>query len=334
MPTTPIHTMTAALRPAYGGTEVLRTGQVARPVPRAREVLVRVRAAGLDRGAWHMMTGRPFALRLVTGLRRPRSPLFGTELAGTVVAVGSAVTRFVVGDEVFGSGSGSFAEYAVAPEDRLAPRPPDLTPERAAVVPVSGATALQALTDQGHLEAGQRVLVVGASGGVGTFAVQVAKALGAEVTAVCSAEKLDLVRALGADHVVDYRVEDFAGGAVRHDLVVDIGGSSSVTRLRRAATPAGTVVIVGGEGGGPITGVGRQLRAVTVSPFVRQRLVMFVAKQRASDLARLTDLIHAGKVLPQLDRTLPLDHLAEAMRSLEAGEVRGKLAISVGQVPT
>jgi NADPH:quinone reductase-like Zn-dependent oxidoreductase len=247
-----------------------------------------------------------------------------------VEAIGAAVSKFAVGDEVYGFARGSFAEFAVAREDRLAPKPVNLSFEQAAVVPVSAGTALQALTDYGRASPGQSVLVVGASGGVGSYAVQIAKALGAHVTGVASVAKLDLVRSLGADHVLDYNRDDFADGTRRYDLVLDIAGNPSLSRLRRALTATGTAVITGGEEGGSFSGgMNRQLRAVALSPFLRQRLTMFIAKQRSSDLDRLSVLIEAGNVSPSLDRTYPLDEAAEAVRHLAGGEVRGKVAISI-----
>jgi NADPH:quinone reductase-like Zn-dependent oxidoreductase len=253
------------------------------------------------------------------------------DVAGTVVAVGAAVTRFEAADEVFGFGKGSFAHYTVAKQDKLAAKPANLTFEQAAVVPVSAATALQALTDVGHLQPGQSVLVIGASGAVGGYAVQLAKALGATVTGVASTSKLDLVRSFGADHLIDYTRGDWADGTARYDLILDIGGNPTLSRLRRALTPGGTAVIVGGEEGGNLTGgMNRQLSALVLSRFVRQRLTMFVAKQRASDLDRLTDLIEAGAVTPRIDRTYPLDQTADAMRYLAAGQARGQITITTG----
>ena len=292
---------------------------------------MRVHAAGLDRGTWHLMTGRPYLMRVVgMGFRGPKDPVPGRDLAGTVEAVGDKVTGFAVGDEVYGVGRGSFAQYAVAAEGKLAHKPTSLSFEQAAVVPISAGTALQALTDQGRIESGQRVLIIGASGGVGSYAVQLAKALGAEVTGVASTAKLDLVRSLGADHVLDYTREDYADGTHRYDLVLDIAGNPGLSRLRRALTPTGTAVLVGGEDGGNLTGgMNRQLRALLLSPFVGQRLAWFIAKERASDLERLTDLIEAGQVRPSIDRTYPLDGVPEAMRHLEAGRVRGKVAITI-----
>jgi NADPH:quinone reductase-like Zn-dependent oxidoreductase len=323
-------TMRAVIQHRYGSADRLGRGELPVPRPAAGEVLVRVRAAGLDRGTWHLMTGRPYVMRPATGLRGPRNPVPGRDLAGTVVAVGAAVTRFAVGDEVFGIGRGTYAEYAVAREDRLARRPVRLSPEQAAVVPISGLTALQGLTDVGRLQAGQTVLVTGASGGVGSYAVQIAKALGAaSVTGVCSTGKVDLVRSLGADHVVDHTRQDFADGERRYDLVLDLAGNPSLTRLRRALTPTGTAVIAGGEHGGNLVGMDRQLRALLVSPFVGQRLTMLVSRENAADLERLAGLIDAGTVTPALDRTFPLDDVPEAMRYLATGKARGKVAITV-----
>jgi NADPH:quinone reductase-like Zn-dependent oxidoreductase len=322
-------TMRAVIQDRYGSSEVLRLDQVARPGIAEDQVLVHVSAAGLDRGTEHLMTGKPYVARLVVGLRRPKNPIPGRDVAGTVTAVGSSVTRFAVGDEVYGVAPGSFAEYAVAREDKLARKPMNLSFAQAAAVPVSAGTALQALRNVGRVQAGQSVLIVGASGGVGTYAVQLAKAFGAEVTGVCSTAKADLVTSLGADHVIDYTREDFADGSRRYDLILDIGGRASVRRLRRALKPRGTLVFVGGENGGSLTGMSRQLRGVLISPFLRQRLALLVAKERAGDYESLTDLIEAGKVVPSVDRSYPLDHAPNAMRLLESGQVRGKVVITV-----
>src|SRR3954470_20764719 len=313
-------TMRAVIQDRYGSSEGLRLASVARPGIADDEVLVRVSAAGLDRGTQHLMTGKPYVMRLFVGLRRPKNPVSGRDVAGTVAAVGSAVTRFAVGDEVYGVASGSFAEYAAAREDKLARKPGNLAFAQAAAVPVSAATALQALLDVGKVQAGQSVLVVGASGGVGTYAVQLAKAFGAEVTGVSSTAKVDLVTSLGADHVIDYTRNDFADGTRRYDLILDIGGSTPVRRLRRALRPRGTLVFVGGENSGNLTGLGRQLRGALISPFLRQRLVLLVAKERAADLERLTALIEDGKVVPSVDRSYPLAEAPDAMRSLEKGQ--------------
>lgn len=329
MTTTSVRTMRAILQDAYGTSDVWRVREIAVPEVADKEVLVKVEAAGLDRGTWHLMTGLPYLGRLAFGLRRPKNPVPGRDLAGTVAAVGASVTRFAVGDTVFGIGSGSFAEYAVAPEVKLARAPANLTSSQAATVPISGMTALRAVHDAGHLAKGQSVLIIGASGGVGTYAVQLAKAFGANVTGVCSTAKVDLVRSLGADRVIDYTHDDFADGTERYDLIVDIGGSSPLSRLRRALAPKGTLVIVGGEGGGTLTGMGRQLRALALSPFVRQRLTLLVPKERHADLERLTEHIEAGTVTPSIDRTYPLDQAADAMGQLTAGQVRGKIAITI-----
>jgi len=328
-PTQPEGTMRGILQDAYGSADVFRLARIRIPEAADKQVLVRVHAAGLDRGTWHLMAGQPYVLRLALGLRKPKNPVPGLDLAGTVVAVGSAVTRFSRGEEVFGTGHGSFAEYTVAPEDQLALKPANLSFEQAAVVPVSGLTALQALTDVGRLQTGQRVLIIGASGGVGSYAVQLAKALGAEVTGVSSPAKLDLVRSLGADHVIDYTREDFADDEHRYDLILDIGGNPTLSRLRRALTHTGTAVIVGGEQGGRLTGLGRQLRAVALSLFIRQRLTFFVSKERGSDLERLTEFIEAGQLTPSIDQIFSLDQVPEAMRHFVAGKVRGKVAITV-----
>ena len=324
-------TMQAIVQDRYGSTEVLRHARVARPEIAADEVLVEVRAAGLDRGTWHLMAGRPYLLRVLGfGFRGPKNRVPGLDVAGTVAAVGSAVTRFTVGDEVFGISRGSFAEYAAVREDKLSRKPVNLTFEQAAVVPISAGTALQALTDVGKVGQGQRVLVLGASGGVGSYAVQLAKAFQAVVTGVCSTAKLDFVSSLGADHVVDRTRQDPVDGTTTYDLILDIAGNSSLARLRNALTPTGTLVIVGGEEGGRWTGgFGRSLRAPILSPFVRQRLTMLTGKERASDQERLTTFIEAGKVTPRVDRAYPLDRVPEAMRHLESGSVRGKVVITV-----
>lgn len=323
-------TMQAIVQPEYGSADVLRVQEIDRPTIGDDEVLVRVRAAGLDRGTWHIMTGLPYLGRLALGLRSPKTPVPGLDVAGTVVAVGSNVTRFQAGDEVFGIAKGSYAEYAAAREDKLAHKPVSLSFEQAAVVPVSALTAIQGLRDAGRIEAGQKVLIVGASGGVGTYAVQLAKSFGAEVTGVCSTAKVDLVRSIGADHVIDYTKDDFANGPQRYDLILDIGGNSPLSRLRRALTPRGTLVIAGGEEGGKwIGGIDRQVRALALSPFVRQRLTMFISKEHYADIERLAQLIEAGELTPIIDKTYPLHQAPDAMRHLEGGHARGKVAITV-----
>lgn len=330
-PADPPGYMQAVVQNAYGPPAALRLSRVEHPSVAAGEVLVRVHAAGLDRGTWHLMTGRPYLMRIIGfGFRRPKNRVPGLDVAGTVVSVASDVSRFAVGDEVFGISRGSFAEYAAVREDKLARKPVNLTFEQAAVVPISGVTALQALRDSGRVQDGERVLVIGASGGVGSYAVQLAKAFGAEVTGVASTSKLDFIRFLGADHVIDYGLQDFAGGAQRFDLIVDIGGNSTIPRLRRALTDHGTLVIVGGEQGGRwVGGLGRSLRAVVLSLFLRQRLTMLVSQENGSDLDVLGEMIAAGQVSPSIDRAYPLSEAADAMRHLEAGRVRGKVAITV-----
>lgn len=323
--------MDAVVQDAYGTAAMLRPDRVARPEIADHEVLVRVHAAGLDRGTWHLMSGKPYLMRVIGfGFRRPKNPVPGIDVAGTVEAVGADVTRFAPGDEVVGIARGSFAEYAAAREDKLVPKPSNLTFAEAAVLPVSSLTAQKALVDVGRVEAGQRVLVIGASGGVGSYAVQMAVALGAEVTGVCSTAKLEHVRSLGASHVVDHTREDFAASGERYDLVLDIGGNPSLSRLRRSLTTRGTVVIVGGEAGGNLTGgMNRQLRALVLSLFVRQRFAMVIAGELASDLARVTAMVETGQVRPSLDRTFPLSEARQAMDLLATGGVRGKVAILV-----
>jgi NADPH:quinone reductase-like Zn-dependent oxidoreductase len=322
-------TMRAVLQDRYGTAEVPQLGRAPRPAIGDRDVLIQVRGAGLDRGTEHLMTGKPYAVRLALGMWRPRNPIPGRDVAGVVVEVGAAVTRFAVGDEVYGVAPGSFAEYAVARESRLALKPASLSFTQAAVVPVSAATALRALVDAGRVRAGQSVVVIGASGGVGSYAVQLAKAFGAEVTAVCSGAKPDLVASLGADHVIDYAREDFADGTRTYDLILDIAGNPSLKRLRRALRPRGTAVFVGGEDAGAILGMGRQLRGVMLSVFLRKRLAILPTRERGSDYERLTTMIEAGRVVPSIDRTYPLEDAPVAVRQLEAGHVRGKIAITV-----
>ena len=322
--------MRAITQDAYGPLEVLEPTDLPRPVVAPDEVLVEVAAAGLDRGTWHVMHGKPYLARLALGLRRPRARVPGLDLAGTIVEVGDAVTAWSVGDVVYGIGKGSFAEYTAANPAKLARRPAGLTDEQAAVVPVSGLTAWQAVTRAGRAEPGHRVLVTGASGGVGTYAVQVAVALGAEVTAVCSAGKADLVRSLGATHVLDYATDDLADGTRQYDVIVDIAGNTPLKRLRRTLTPRGRVVIVGGETGGVIAGgLGRPIWGALTSLLRRQKVIMFLSKETGTDLVPITDLIESGRLTPVLDTAYPLEKAADAMAHLESGRTRGKIAISV-----
>ena len=320
--------MRAVVQDVYGSADRLRLSEIDKPVPAAGEVLVQVRAAGVDRGTCHLMRGEPYLMRILGfGFRGPKNRVPGLDVAGTVVAAGAGVTRLQAGDEVFGIARGSFAEFAAAREDKLVRKPARLSFEQAAVVAVSGLTALQGLR-AGHIKAGQKVLIIGASGGVGSYAVQLAKAFGAEVTGVASTAKAGLVGSIGADEVIDYTREDFADGRRRYDLILDIGGNSSLSRLRRALTPAGTLVIAGGEGG-KWTGVGRQLRALILSPLVRQRLTMYISKHRQADLDELRQQIEAGHVTPIVGNTYPLAQVPQAIRHLEAGRAQGKIAITV-----
>jgi NADPH:quinone reductase-like Zn-dependent oxidoreductase len=323
--------MKAIVQDTYGSPDVLQLREIDTPVVGDDEVLVRVHAAGVDQGVWHLTAGLPYLMRIAGfGLRAPKNPVRGYDVAGRVEAVGENVTRFQPGDEVFGTCRGSFAEYACARADRLAPKPANLTFEQAAAVPISGYAALQAVRDRGKVRPGQRVLIIGAGGGVGTFAVQLAKAFGADVTGVCSTTKMELVRSIGADRVIDYTREDFADGRNRYDVILDIAGNRSLSHLRRGLAPAGTLVIVGGEGGGRwFGGVDRQLRAHVLSPFVRQKLGTWISTERKEDLEALHELLEAGKVTPVVDRTFPLSEVPEAIRYLRDGRAHGKVVITV-----
>lgn len=325
--------MRAIVQDRYGAVpeDVLRLGQIAKPEPAPGEVLVRVRAAGVDRGTWHLMTGLPYPMRIMGfGLRAPATPVPGWAVAGTVEAIGPDVTGLRPGDAVFGACRGSFAEYVTARPGGLAVKPASLTFEQAAALPGSATTALQAVRDQARVRPGQHVLVIGASGGVGTFAVQLAKAFGAEVTGACSTAKTDLVRAVGADHVLDYTREDPTAGPHRYDVVIDIGGNRPVRQLRRVLAPRGTLVITGGENGGPwLGGMGRNIGAQLLSPFVSQRLTAFVARDRRADLLTLGELAASGAVTPAIERAYPLSQAAAALRHLADGRARGKVVISI-----
>jgi NADPH:quinone reductase-like Zn-dependent oxidoreductase len=325
------NSMKAIVRDTYGSADVLELRDIDKPEIEDDEVLVRVHAAGVGRDVWHVMTGLPYPIRLAGyGLRAPKNLIIGSDVAGVVEAVGKDVSRFQPGDEVFGIGKGSYAEYARAPENKLAPKPANLTFEQAAVVAISGLTALQALRDHGKVRQGQEVLVIGASGGVGTFAVQIAKAFGAHVTGVCSTAKVEMVRSIGADHVIDYTQVDFAEVEQLYDLILDIGGNSSLSRLRRALTPEGTLVITGGEGGGRwLGGTDRQLRAMMLSPFVSQKLGTFISKENYEDMIVLKELIESGTLTPVIDRTYPLSDVPEAIRYLKEGHARGKVVVTV-----
>ncbi len=330
-PTATTATMQAIVQDEYGEAEdVLRLAEIDRPEIEDSEVLVRVRAAGVDRGVWHLMAGLPYPVRLAGfGVRAPKQRVRGLDVSGVVEAVGADVTTLAPGDEVYGIADGSFAEYACARADRLAPKPANLTFEQAAAVPVSALTALQAVRDHGHVESGQSVLIIGASGGVGTFAVQIAKAFGAEVTGVCSTAKVELVRSIGADHVIDYTHLDFADLGVHYDVIIDIGGNRTLRDLRRALTPRGTLVITGGETDGRwLGGYDRLLRALALSPFVGQKLATFIASENNQDLFALTDLIESGSLTPAVDRTYALREVPEAVQYMKDGRARGKVVIT------
>jgi NADPH:quinone reductase-like Zn-dependent oxidoreductase len=303
---------------------------MSQPVIGDGQVLVRVAAASVDLGTWHCMTGKPYAMRLTGfGVRSPQASNPGRAFAGTVQSVGRNVTGFSVGDAVYGTCDGSFAQLACVDPKQLAAKPASISFEQAAAAPISGVTALQAVR-KAHVVAGQRVLVTGASGGVGTFAVQIAKAVGAEVTGVCSTTKLDFVRSLGADHVVDYTRDDFADGARRYDTIVDVAGNTRLSHLRRALTSRGTLVIVGGETGGRwLGGFDRSLRAGLLSPFVSQHLGMLTSSENSDDLTALAELIDSGQVTPAVDRTYPLHEAPAALEYLREGHARGKVVITV-----
>ena len=324
-------TMRAIVQDKYGSMNVLELQEVARPEIGEDDVLIRVRAAGVDPGVWHLMTGLPYLVRLAGyGIRAPKTRVRGSDVAGTVEEVGPSVNRFQPGDEVFGTCDGAFAEYASAREERLALKPATLTFEQAAAVATSGFTALQGLRDRGEVQAGQKVLVIGASGGVGTSAVQIAKAFGAEVTGVCSTRNVDMVRSIGADHVIDYTRDDFADGAQSYDVILDTAGNRPLSLLRRALTRRGTLVIVGAEGGGRWIGaVGRTFKALLLSPFVGQSLRAFISKETGDDLDALKQLVEAGQLAPVIDRTYALNEAPEAIAYIAEGHARGKVVVTV-----
>lgn len=323
--------MQALHQGAYGPPEVLSVTEVDRPEAGPGQVLVRVRAAGLDRGTWHLVAGLPYLIRPIEGWRRPRHEILGLDLSGEVVAVGEGVDGLRPGTEVYGTARGALAEYVVADPARLAPKPAGISFEAAAAVPVSALTALQALRDQADVAAGQRVLILGASGGVGSYAVQLAKALGAHVTGVCSAAKAELVAGLGADEVIDYRTTDPVDGSARYGAILDIGGNRPLRALRRALTPRGTLVIVGGEGGGRLLGgTERLLRALLWSPLLRQRMRTFISSENRADLEALSAHLESGAVVPAVERVVALGDVAAELARLERGEVKGKVVVAVG----
>jgi NADPH:quinone reductase-like Zn-dependent oxidoreductase len=332
--------MKAILYHEYGSPDVLELKDIDKPVVEDNEVLVRVHAASVNRLDWHLMRGSPYIARLQAGLRKPKDSVLGADVAGQVEAVGKHVTKFQPGDEVFGSlfghGFGAFAEYVSVSDDLLELKPANLSFDQAAAVPVAALTALQGLRDHGRIEPGHKVLIIGASGGVGTFAVQIAKSFGAEVTGVCSTRNLDMVRSIGADHVIDYTQEDFTQGGQRYDLIFELAGSRSPSDIRRVLTSKGTLVLIGhGESKGRWIGpFGRMIRALVLSRFVSQRMASYTAKPNYSsgpnkgDLATLKELIEAGKITPVIDRTYSLSETPEAIRYLEEGHARGKVVIT------
>lgn len=323
--------MKAIVQDRYGSADVLELRDIEDPVAGSEDVLIRVHAAGCGPDVWHLMTGMPYMARLAVGFRTPKVAVRGWDVAGTVEALGAGVTGLRPGDEVIGVAEGSFAELVVTRPSKLGPKPSNLTFEQAAAVPISGTTALRAVRDVGKVQPGQSVLVIGAGGGVGSLAVQIANAFGAVVTGVCSTSKMEFVRAIGAHDVIDYTHEDFADGARHWDVIIDNAGRRPLSRLRRALTPKGTLVIVGGDGGGRWTGgfFRGVLRAPVVSLFVGQTLRGLSSKVKHEDLVTLGELIEAGKVTPLVDRTFPLSEAPEAIRYLESGHARGKIVVVV-----
>jgi NADPH:quinone reductase-like Zn-dependent oxidoreductase len=325
--------MKAIVQDRYGSADVLELRDVEKPQPGDDELLIRVHAAGVDPGVWHLMTGRPYLVRAMGfGLRKPKILIRGMDAAGTVEEAGRNVTQFKQGELVYGTCDGSFAEYACAKAERLAPKPANLSFEQAAAVPISGMTALSGLRDAGNLQPRQRVLVIGAAGGVGTYAVQLAKAFGAVVTGVCSTSKAELVRDIGADEVIDYTREDFTEGSRQFDLILDTAGRRPLSQLRRTLTPQGTLVIVGGEGGDRwLGGFQRQIFAPVRALFTEQKLMGLISKERQQDLFTLKDLIEAGKLTPVIDRTYPLSEAPQAIRYLEKGHACGKVVLTFSE---
>jgi NADPH:quinone reductase-like Zn-dependent oxidoreductase len=321
--------MKAIVQDQYGSPNVLRIKDVDMPVVSDGEVLVRLHAAAVNIGDWHLLRGVPYVMRMVVGLRKPKREIPGTDVAGRVEAVGRAVKQLRPGDEVFGWCEGAFAEYACAPENNFLPKPANVTFEQAAAVGDSAFTALDAVRDQGKIQPGHEVLINGASGGVGTFAVQIAKSFGARVTGVCSTRNIDLVRSIGADHVIDYTREDFAQSGQRYDVMLDAVGSRSLSDCRRALTPSGTYVLVGVSDLGRWFGLARQLKVLSLSPFVRQKMRVFLVKHNRDDLIALKELVEAGKLAPVIDRRYPLSEVPMALQHQGEGHARGKIVIAM-----
>jgi NADPH:quinone reductase-like Zn-dependent oxidoreductase len=323
-------TMKAITQDRYGSPDVLELRSIDKPLVGDDDLLVRVHAAAVDAGVWHLMRGVPYIVRMAFGLRKPKKNVLGADMAGQVEAAGKNVTQFQPGDEVYAEvDTGSFAEYICVPESLVGLKPANLTFEQAAAVPLSANTALQGLRDRGQVQPGQRVLINGASGGVGTFAVQIAKSFGAEGTGVCSTRNVDLVRSIGADHVIDYTREDFTKSGQRYDMILDLVGNHSTSDCRRALTPKGTLVLSSGNGGRWLGPIGRIIDALVLSPFVRQRLRPLVATRSKENLVALKELMESGRVTPVIDRTYPLGETPEAIRYVEEGHARGKVVILV-----
>jgi NADPH:quinone reductase-like Zn-dependent oxidoreductase len=325
--------MKAIVQVRYGSTDVLQLKDIDKPVPRDDEVLIRVYAAGVNIGDWHLLRGVPYAMRLVSGVRKPRRQIPGLDVAGQVEAAGENVQQFRPGDEVFGWCKGAFAEYACAAESSLLPKPANLTFEQSAAVGDSAFTALAAVRDQGKVQPGQRVLINGASGGVGTFAVQIAKWFGANVIGVCSTNNADMVRSIGADQIIDYTRDDFSQTVQPCDVMLDLVGTRSFSDCLRVLTPRGTYVVVGVRDMGRWFGLGRQAKALLLSPFVRQRMRVFVVRHNREDLAVLKELVEAGKIAPVLERCYAFGDVPDALRHQGEGHTRGKLVIGTDEAP-
>jgi NADPH:quinone reductase-like Zn-dependent oxidoreductase len=322
--------MRAIVYHTYGSPDVLKLEEVQKPVPRDDEVLVKVHAASVNAGDWHLLRAKPFLVRLSSGLLKPKNTILGSDIAGRVEAVGRNVKQFQPGDEVFGNtakyGFGGFAEYVSVPENALVLKPTKISFEEAAAVPQAALTALQGLRDKGHIQPGQKVLIHGASGGVGTFAVQIAKSFGAEVTAVCSTRNVDMVRSIGADHVIDYTREDFTRNGQRYDLILAVNGYHSISDYKRALNPEGVYVMTGGSNA-------QLFQALLLGPLIsragRQKMGSSAHKPNQKDLIFMKELLEAGKVTPVIDRRFPLPDVADAIRYLEAGHAQGKVVITI-----
>jgi NADPH:quinone reductase-like Zn-dependent oxidoreductase len=325
--------MKAAVYSRYGSPDVVQVRDVAKPAPKDNEVLIKVRAASVNPLDWHGMRGKPYIMRLLGGLSKPKRAGLGVDVAGQVEAVGKDATRFKPGDnvfgDVFGTSGGAFAEYVCAPESKLVMKPDNVTFEQAASVPVAAFTALQGLRDHGHVQPGQRVLINGAAGGVGTLAVQIAKRFGADVTGVCSTRNVEMVRSLGADRVIDYTQEDFTLSGQRYDVILDAVGNRSLSAFRRVLNPTGICVIAAGPDGRWIGPLARFIQALAFSPFVSQKLVPFIARPNKEDLTTLSELMKDGKVIPVIDKRYTLSEVSEAIGYLEKGHARGKVVITV-----